>query len=82
MDELRDKIFNILLSNYNSVESKALTDIMEEIEMYDNSCSMANEYNQDQVTEMKKIIEDQRKQIQKYINIMISITTIMEGFDG
>lgn len=71
MDELRDSIFNILLSNYNSVESKAFTDIMKEIEK-------ANEYNQDQVTELKKIIEDQRKQIQKYINIMISITTIME----
>lgn len=43
MDELKQKIFDILLNNYNSVESKALELIMQEIESWKNSKVWVNE---------------------------------------
>jgi len=79
MDDLKDKIIEILKNHNIPTIEKEASCIMEEIEKYNNLCNMSDEYHIEEITEMKKIIEDQRKDLEKYFNIFNSIYYILEG---
>lgn len=80
MEELKQRIHAILIDHEHKSTKYMLNEVMEEIEKWDNSCSMANDMNEEKIKELESICDNFKHENIRNMKILDGIEMIINNY--